>query len=373
MDCSKAVLSLWCALGAIVFPCSAADGILADLYKRFLTNPHSEDLISFEREILIPKRDAGEREVRLPNGSVARVHGWDRDYFAFVSDGPRWLIAFSTRSAITNDSDPSVAEELLGFDGRSYWTLQLDNPFTIRSTSTNLHEQLPPSISFNLLTVIPKEEAQREQGQFQSDVKLATLLGLLAECRTVTQFGCTNEMQHMPRLDGSRLLLPIFDNNTRIAQLEGAPKRPKAISYITTTPGSVTVTAALDYRADTITITRSFRAKVFFNARYRLMAVALPTVARNDDFYSWRRYKKDAGRVLATIVTNGATVELNIAKDDTLTPGRVIGKARPIAKRSNALIYLIYSLFALLTLPWVRLAYKHARKRNNRKQEETHL
>lgn len=346
------------AIGLQTMTCQAGEGNLKRLYQRFLTNPHAENLIFFEREILIPKREAGEREVRLPNGTVAVLHTWTKDHIAFATDGLRWLIAISRRDSLNNELNLTAAEEIMGYDGYEYWRLRLDNSISIHLGSADSKGKLPPFMTLNTLTIIPDAEARREQGLYRSDIQLASLLALWRECQGVVQFGYTNNLTGVPRLDGPRLQLPISRGKTLMAKLTGTTHRPDEISY---TDHGFLVTAKVNYDEDTLTIRREFMSNILFEARYCIRGISAPVSPRSPEIYSWRRYKESAGSVLAVAITNGQTVQLDLKADNTVVPGRIIAAASPIEKRGQLLRLVVYVLFVLLAIPWVRLGYRHAK------------
>jgi hypothetical protein len=123
-------------------------------------------------------------------------------------------------------------------------------------------------------------------------------------------------------------------------------------------PGTKVV-ASLDYGTDTLTITRSAKDKVSFQARYRILAFQAPFEPVGKTFFSWQPYKRRTTNVIGTLITNGATVKLDFKGDNTYQLGRILVQPRQGGQqvtqqaRSKSVIYL---LFALVTAGAVILA-----------------
>jgi hypothetical protein len=272
-----------------------------------------------------------------------------RDYFTFSRFGSNFIISFSQNSTLTNESDLSKADGLSGFDGTFYWSLSLDSPIHFSPRGPAQDGSMTAPKSFNRLTLVPETEAVRKQGQFQSDAKLAAIRGLEAECLSVVQFGSTSPLQTPPEVADSCLILTNANGHTRRASLVGSRLSPAAINYAESE--SARAAALLDYGADTLTITRSSSrdGKIFFQARYRIFAFRAPPEHHDQPFFSWQSYKEAAGSVVATLVTNGATVALDFKDLLTFQPGRMLVQPTVATARRAMPKYGIYLLFALVT------------------------
>lgn len=328
----------------------ATEGLLAKLYRQFLSDGNPEVFVAFERETLVPKFPTGSQEIRLKNGSTVKLQLQEhRDYFTYSRFGTNFIISFSQKNILTNETDLSKADGLSGFDGSYFWSLSLNNPIRFVPRGQAQTGSVAAAQLFNRLTLVPQTEAVREQGQFQSDAKLAAITGLEAECLSVVQFGSTSPLQTPPQTTDSYLVLANASGHTRRARLVGSTFSPAEINYTETESAMAAV--LLDYGTDTLTITRSTPqdGKIFFQARYRIFAFRVPPERHGQAFFSWLSYKGGAGNVVANLVTNGATVSLDFKDLVTFQPGRVLVEPTLVnAKRASAK-YVIYFLFASVT------------------------
>jgi hypothetical protein len=328
----------------------ATEGLLAKLYSQFLSDANPEVFVAFERETLVPKFPTGGQEIRLKNGSTVKLQLQEhRDYFTFSRFGSNFIISFSQKNMLTNETDLSKAEGLSGFDGTYYWSLSLDSPIRFVPRGAAQTGSAAGSQLFNRLTLVPQTEALRQQGQFQSDAKLAAIKGLEAECLSVVQFGSTSPLQTPPQTADSCLVLTDASGQTRRAPLVGSRFSPVEINY--TESESARAAVLLDYGADTLTITRSSHrdGKIFFQARYRIFAFRVSPERHGQALFSWQSYKGGAGNVVANLVTNGATVALDFKDLLAFQPGRVLVRPTMMNAKRVRSKYGIYFLFGLVT------------------------
>ena len=351
-----------------------ASSLLERLYDSFLTGGSGHCFVGFERRIEVPRMRRRDRRVELPNGRVGTIHFWDHDYLAYLVRDGKWLVAFSSRKPLPRWAAVAEAQELGGFDGQTYWKLRQDHPIKIKLQGTNQDAALPPLLSLNPLTIIPTNEASRAQGKYQADVKLASLLRLLLECRSVVQLGFTNEWVGRPRLEQGRLRVPLRGGKVALAYLQGDPRHPSALAYTNTATARNTV-VHFDYTEDTLTVTRRFREHTLFQARYQVLGFeAFPSVG-DAEVFSWRHYERHTPNVFAMVVTNGATVELTPTARGEWRPGRVLDPPRPIrspVRRPAYALYMVYVIGLLLALPVLRWVYRRIIE-NRRNTGRTHV
>lgn len=320
---------VWCFIFASVC-CNpihtlGREGLIEKLYEHFLANGGSETLVTFEREGLIPARETGKKQAALANGLVGQVNLWNKDYMTILKSGSSFVVGFSVTAPATNESDFASAEELLGFDGEFYWNLSLSKPIRLQFLQTNGVQALPAEIGFNSLTIIPKSEASHSQGQFQSDVKLGKIRGLAAECYSVVQFGYTDPLPIEPPVRRGPLRLGI---GSQVADVSGDVERPSRLEYRELSQRTKT-SISMDYRSDTLTVSRSTDGEIWFKTRYRLLQISVMPVARRADApFSWRTYKARAGNTIDTIATNGVTAKA-VLTNGQVRAGETIDKARP--------------------------------------------
>jgi hypothetical protein len=339
------------------------ESLLSNMYRQFLADANSEVFVAFERETLVPKFPSGGQEIKLKNGSTVRLQLEEhRDYFTFSRSGSNFIISYSQNRAVTNESDLLKAEGLSGFDGDFYWSLSLDHPLKVSPRGPAQDGSMPAPKSSNRLTLVPEAEAMHKQGQFQSDAKLAAIRGLEAECLSVVQFGRTKQLQARPEVADSTLVLTDADGQIRRASLMGSQFNPAALKYIESE--STKAEATLDYGADTLTITRSSSrdGKIYFQARYRICALRSPSEHHGQAFFSWQSYREGAGSVIATLMTNGATVALDVRDGQAFQPGRVLVQPLPVLKPPVPK-YPIYLLFALTTVSACLLLWQLTRSK----------
>ena len=201
--CLARLVSL-CSVASFLTPSAfATEGLLAKLYRQFLSDGNPEVFVAFERETLVPKFPTGSQEIRLKNGSTVKLQLQEhRDYFTYSRFGTNFIISFSQKNILTNETDLSKADGLSGFDGSYFWSLSLNNPIRFVPRGQAQTGSVAAAQLFNRLTLVPQTEAVREQGQFQSDAKLAAITGLEAECLSVVQFGSTSPLQTPPQTTG---------------------------------------------------------------------------------------------------------------------------------------------------------------------------
>jgi hypothetical protein len=328
----------------------AAEGLLATMYRQFLADGSPEVFVAFERETLVPRFPTGSQEIRPSNASTVRLQLQEhRDYFTFSRFGTNFIISYSEKHMLTNETDLTKADGLSGFDGAYYWSLSLDNPIRFIPKEQPETGPVAPGQLFNRLTLVPRTEAVHQEGQFRSAAKLAAITGLKAECLSVIQCGFPGPLETPLHTADSYLVLTNGSGQAQRARLVGSPFGPTEISFMESEAAKVGAT--LDYDADTLTVTRStpMDGKIFFQARYRIFAFRVPSERHDQAFFSWSSYKRSAGNVVANLVTNGATVSLEFKDMLTFQPGHVLVQPTTLKGRQAGPKYVIYLLFALVT------------------------
>lgn len=343
----------------------AASLPVLELYSAFLSNGGCDVFVSIERETLLPKREGGIREVRLPNGGMATINLWTKDYLAICKHGSNFICAYSSKKPIQALEQIGESEELLGFDGEYYWSLALNKPVTLRFGNTNGVSDMPATVSFNPLTIIPRSEASRPAGQFQTNIKLATILGLAAEGLSVLQFGLKSARPESPGISKNPDRVTIGPD---ILQVDGDIMKPIALRHRELDSKSE-VTVRLDYAEDIITVLRASQAKPYFEARYRLLQVK-PIAPLQAAFFSWRTHKEQAGNTINMLVTNGMTVEA-IFTNNAVETGAVMD--RPVNAQSGVKSKsVIWVLFGMATLAAVLLARRGKTSEMQQNKETKH-
>jgi len=206
---------------------------------------------------------------------------------------------------------------------------------------------------------MPKTEAGRKQ-RYQSDIKLTAITGLLAECLSVAQLGWSKPIVGPPRRSGDEVVLPLTEGRSEKGRISGSTRQPSEISYRENEPAGQSINVTMDYSDGAIIISRTFGTHVIFQARYRILAFK-PNCPVDDFGFSWRAYKDSAGNVLGTLLTNGATMEVSFT-NGSFRPTRLLATSRPMPHRSEAFIFL---LFTLVTVGAAIFAWKVRKTRSH--------
>jgi hypothetical protein len=341
---ASCLLATWlCALTLPTLPARGADNHLVDLYEQFLADGNTRAFVSFQRELLYPKKETSQQEIKLPTGQVLPIKTWDKDYLAIARNGALFILAFSTKQPVLDESQLLSADELSGFDGEFYWMLRLDSPVQLQLPADQADS--PPLLAFNTLTLIPKAEAQRPQGKFRSDVKFASLQGLHQECLSVLQLGWTTQLERAPRTEGAVIEFPAPGSAPRKAEVIGSLRSPAEIRY-GTLPEGAELSALLEHDQQSVRVRRSARGKLLYESRYQILAFeAATTLAARQDF-SFRPYHERAGAVIGMVMTNGATVQLNLTNQGKLEMGGIMDEAQAIRAPSRLPLYALLGLAA---------------------------
>ena len=349
---------------AILFagPCAEA-GPLADLYRGFLTDTNSQVFASFRRDNEIPKQLQKQRQYKLDDGRNVTLNylATDHEFFSIARQGSNFLVAHSKTMPLTNIVEIQNAEDLYGFDGQFYWAFGLDHQFGMVGPSKGTNH----SSARNPLVIIPVTELSHPQGKYQSDVHIKLIKIFKQQGLDVLQFGWNSENGIGPDVAGS--VLP--PTSRKSEQLQNGTQNPSlefptVISYKDQTGRKIV--ASLDYDNDDMVITRSTRTgKILFKANYHLFMLEPLSSNQTNLSFSWQTYMLTAKDVLATLITNGATMLLDFtnankfhATATLLTPVKTSDIARLRIK-----LIAIYSIFTFATAGALILMWKT--KHNN--------
>jgi hypothetical protein len=294
-------------------------GRLAGLYQQLLSGSCTQGFVSFERVIVSPK--SGPR----PPAPTA---------VAFCWAGARYLIAFTRGTAVTNVEALASADMLYGFDGEAYWCWQGNPPARVYAKTDGDRGSSPPLDSFTTLRVISRAEVLNGQGRYQPDGGFSNSSALAAECREVVQFGFPYPLKGPPRLAGSDVTFESAEDGAAVrAHLTGDPNRPARLSY--SLPTGKGFRLLLDYAADTVDIARLSGTNVTADIRYHLLAARTGGGGQAPSFFSWPAHVPETGRVMAEVVTNGATFLARITPDKELLPEEMLVPAKSLTEKPN--------------------------------------
>lgn len=349
-------------LALITARLQASQTALMDLYDCF-RNPHRSDIFVSCERLSDAVRPVVLNQTLVPNNVKIVLSEHDAAYLTYVSDGVRWLLAFSGRQAILKEADYANADQLMGFDGTNYWTLNQSGPVTLHFGTSDSNTFFPPQMAFNQLTTISKREAERTSGTYQSDIILATIIGMGNEGQSVARFGFTNSFKTMLSATDNTLRAITKDGENYDIDVIGDSKTPHALVC---TNKDIVTRATLEYDSNILTLSRSFHTNVASTARHRILAAHHRPEQGPHDYFSFSRYTAGMNNLIALTVTNGTTVELVPVKG-AYVQGAVVDKARPTKTRSR---YVVFVLFALVALPFVWMGYR--RRVDNIKRTKQH-
>lgn len=354
---------IWALLGSFGL---AQDSKVASLYKYFSSNEDLPVFITFERNGLIPERHKGTQDITFKDGTTGKLHFLDKDYISFCFYKSNYVIAFSESNPVLNVNEFTSSEELYGFDGTSYWMLDLTMPITVSNAGPTNTSRIPSSLSFNRLILIPKEEALLAQKRFQNDVTLAAIRGLAAECWSVANVGCEFQLLKHPRTENSKIVIEGIDGEMRNATIVGDQAMPGELIYDELADGK-RLEVKLDQHDDSIVIQRSVKTNIYFQSRYRLLAFGMLPIDNSAALYSWRSYKDKVGNIIGAYLTNGAMVQIDFSKQGQMKLGDVTSPAIPNMQSKGLPKAIIYVLFTLVTASAVFLAYRTKQTKRNGK------
>ncbi len=332
-------ISLACVFSLILLAglsIRADDGRLGHLYLRFLANDgNSLGFVAFSRELVFPQQ---RRPATTNYGSYQTIGDSRFWYYAYCWEGQKYVIALSKRNVVSNVTELGSADSLEGFDGQFYWSLTLNYPTrSYREGKDHVFDTLVEA--HNSLDLIPKDEPAWEKANSVRDPMVAALNERIAECRRVTQFGCSYLLAQSPRIKENTLILKAAElptnvlNGEILVEITGSTSRPQTLSYSGGPPHGMppAFIVSNDYARDTMTIDRlSVRGtQKAFEVRYGLLASEIPTAAALDSLFSWRTYVTNFGEVVAEIVTNGVTRGID---PSLLQAGQHPSKPKPVGK-----------------------------------------
>jgi hypothetical protein len=238
-------------------------------------------------------------------------------------------MAFSRGAAATNAEALAFGDRLYGFDGEAYWCWRRNPPVRVYEKADEHRGSGVPADEYTTLKVISKAEVVQERGRYEPDFEFSTGASLAAECREVVQFGFSSPLRGPPRLAGFDLTFePAEDGAIVRARLTDDPLRPAGLSYSLSAGEGLRL--VFDYAADAVEIARLSGTNVTAKIRYDLLVTRIGSQAQAPSIFSWRAYVPQATRVLAEVVTNGATFRASIATNNELMPEEMLVRARPL-------------------------------------------
>jgi hypothetical protein len=342
---------LWCLLPCLLAQAVAGQstaGPLASLYAGFLSSGNSNVFVALEQERVFPESRTGSTQIELGNGRTAQIDYHNKTYLGFGRNGAHFIIGTSSRKPVLERENLMAADTLQGFDGSNYWTFRLGNSIQIfRHMEGSAESALVKSL--NQLTIIPLEEASREQGIYQADVTLEAIRTLLLECVNVVQFGYGGELAAPPAAEDQRLLFRGPNVKGNEARVTGDLTLPDSLVYHS--PGT-SLAVELDYRENSLTLTRR-HGKPSSIIRYRILAVEEFPAPVSREVFSWNYYKDQdrAGEVLTTLLKDGATAMAELTEEGQVAAGKIIGAAVPTEKKGLMIRRRqMYGILALLAL-----------------------
>lgn len=323
------------------------DGRLLDLYHGFVRDANCHAFVCFERERVIPKPASESRVFKIDGTHTGKILPQSPvDYFELCQNDTTFLVAYSAKGPVTNLYGSNIIEQLYGFDGGQYWSLSLNLP--VRT----------PTGSFNRLTVIPSREAAQTQKHFRSDIHFITVQETDKECLRVMQMGCPKPLRSAPRFLDDRLDLGSSTGINDVSYV-GSPDDPTEIDYIDAYNNRTS--AFLDYGANLLTIRKSHSGTVFSEFRYRILETGKQPESQSKELCSWQTYRKTAGNLIGTLITNGATIKLEIDQSGTIKPTYTLVRPEPVKtmpfERKSRML-TIYILFIVATAGAVLAGWK---------------
>jgi hypothetical protein len=300
---------------------SSYAGQLETLYNAFLAGPAQPVFVAFDREILVPKREYQDKEVRLSDGRVIRMRTPSKDFFGMLKADERMLLSYSLAFKVTSVDTFNQADTLQGFDGNEYWSLSLNNPIKMLSAKTG-GGIVQTNQSLNRLRIVPRSEVSADLGGTTPYIPTANLVGLLDEGLLVSQFGCSRTLERAPTTStGGWLQLNVKGSTGPIRAKKSnlaSNGLPKSIEYPSPT-GKGSILVELSQEEDTITITRGSGGRVYTKIIYHIIAAYQPQSPRDlTPLFSWKAYQKDAGPVKVTLRTNHSDFASEIADESRL-------------------------------------------------------
>jgi hypothetical protein len=336
-------MMLWTKIKTAALPSLAALLILSSavymnhstamLYHQFVNDPKAPIFIHFERKIIVPKPTFSDGEkVTLPNGSVSVLNIPEHQFFAFCKSGRTFVIAISTTPIVNSSSAFTNADELIGFDGETYWRFR---PRSVQTVSAN------KSVLFDVLTIFSDSDGHNNQASSSADIELDAIKGEVEECFSVAQFGYTNSIENSPHINGSEMIAKNTDGQQQSARLNfGGGDIPSTFEYKPTNAGTLVpvtieepgqspvalklfplvVSVAIDTQTETLTITRSSKNHVVNQTQYHLLSVQKTLDQNIDSLFSWRTYLRNITNTIGILKTNGASWNISFEKDGTVRP-----------------------------------------------------
>lgn len=345
---------------------SSDAGQLETLYNAFLAGPGQPVFVAFDREILVPKREFQDKEIRLSDGRVIRMRTPSKDFFGMLKVDDRILLSYSLTFKVTSVDTFNQADTLQGFDGNEYWSLSLNNPIKMLSAETR-GGIVQTNQRLNRLRIVPRSEVSSDLGGTTPYIPTANLVGLLGEGLLVSQLGCSRTLERAPTSTGSWLLLSVEGSTEPIRAKESnlAPNGlPKTIEYPSPT-GKGSILVELSQEENTITITRRSGERDYTKILYHILAAYQPQIPRDlTPLFSWKAYQRDAGPVKVTLRTNHSDFAAEIADEAKLEVKRPlptsvafanlqhqgVGVRRTLVLGSLALLTTVASVFLFRSL-----------------------
>lgn len=125
------------------------------------------------------------------------------------------------------------------------------------------------------------------------------------------------------------------------AHLTGHPDQPAGLSYLV--PGSPRgYRVSIDYLTDTVEIAQMSGTNVVTVMRYHLLPVQKEGRLAVPSVFSWQTYRAEAGQLQASVVSGGATISASIRSDNSLQPGKTLVPAKPTARSTRKVIFLVF-------------------------------
>lgn len=315
------------ALCTVVCTAKAEEGMVALLYKQFLAGSNSTGFVVFDRTLIYPEPPK-HSAMKLPDGVTLAKNPSNHHYYAFCWSGLKYFIASSDDAPLTNENDIMSAKRIEGYDGEYYWRLMID---AVQTYPETIYKPgfVAPIDSASILTLIPRDEKKSmEADRTNENAMLESMVAFFDECRRVTQFGLSAEMMGRPVITGPDTLI-VHDASGRqhSAQLMGSTNLPDCVDCNPVNNKAPRYRVSIDSATDTLTIDRFPKrltaAKPSVVISYKVLAVHMPNLAKDDSIFAWQSYTAKVGKIDAQLIKKGETWSATITKDNQVVPGEV--------------------------------------------------
>ena len=339
----------------------AAESYLTVLSRSFFMDTNSIGFAAFSRQMTFPRPrplpsawGSNEKNSLTPPSPQTT-------YLAYCWSGSNFIIASSRNAPVTNINDLTSADRLYGFDGDSYWEMTLNFPTRTYIKTADGADSFPPVDIVNRLTIIPKDESDREAGRYQTDVTLRTIKRLVMECRRVVQLGYSYPLAALPRVDTTNVILERGSSRQMDAgHFTGTQDHPEKFRFDTSPPYEV----EMDYAKNTLIIdgfSQTENHGRVNQTRYQIITVETPNLFGKIGMFSWKTYKPQDGELATEMVKNGATHRAEITTNGSINLGTVVIPAKPLGFHSRSNITIIFFLIVTTAIGAVILLRSYKR------------